>query len=359
MEREFYVSKDGTKVLFVAPITELEYIDNMDKFKYKYDHLLVIGNGFDLNLGLPTSYRNFVESRIFKKMYVKRMQEKLAKGNAQPSLIDYLYGKKFSDRWYDIEQSLLDYVSKRPDGSFINNIEEDKRDYELICQTLVEYLASLFKTGNDLKQSKMMRESSSGQLLQKISSERNVVYTFNYTPISLILDAVLGHVSLKTINLHGEVKEITIFKGTIKDSAIILGIETDDMNNIAPGYSFMLKSNNSAYKSSNLAFDLMNSCNVIFFGHSLNQMDFGYFKGFFKMLESNTDKERALTIITKNEKSRVTLLDNIRKMGISVRDIYSHINVNFILTDKLNSRESDDSRLFNELLENFEKSSCF
>lgn len=356
MEREFYYSKDGTKVMVVAPIAELEHIIGaMNRFKYKYDHMLVIGNGFDLNLGLPTTYRDFVDSCIFKKMYVKRIQEKRNKDNSQPSLIDYLYGKKFCERWYDIELALLEYVSRKPDGSFVNNVEEDKKDYNLICDTLVEYLANLFKIGDDMKQSKMWGESTSGQLLRKISSERNILYTFNYTPIDRIINTIWGHSSLKTIKVHGEVKEETIFKGTIKESAIILGIETDDVNKIAPGYSFMLKSNNPAYKSSNIAFDLTNTRNVIFFGHSLNQMDFGYFKGYFKLLESNTEKERALTIITKNNNSRVALLDNLRKMGISVRDIYAHTNVNCILTEKIDNKRSEDMRLFEGLLENLEE----
>jgi hypothetical protein len=64
-------------------------------------------------------------------------------------------------------------------------------------------------------------------------------------------------------------------------------------------------------------------------------MDFGYFEGYFKMLTSNIDKEKSITIITKDELSRITILDNIRKMGFSVRDIFAHTNVQFILTNEL------------------------
>lgn len=361
MEREFYYSKDGTKVMVIAPIGDLEPItDIMNRHKYQYDNLLVIGNGFDLNLGLPTSYRNFVESHIFNKMYEKRIQEKRDNEERnqvkmKPSLIDFLYGKKFYERWYDIEQALLEYISKRPDGSFVNNVEEDKRDYVFVCESLVEYLASLFNTGNDLEQSKMMEKSSAGRLLQRMSSERNIVYSFNYTPIYLIINAIYGNASLETIRVHGKIEDKTIFKGNLKDNAIILGVETNDMNDIAPGYSFLLKSNNLAYRSSNIAIDLLNTRNVIFFGHSLNQMDFGYFEEYFKFLSSNADKERSLIIITKNESSRLSLLDNLRKMGISVRDIFAHTTVKIIHTDNLTSEKSEDSILFNELLTIVEK----
>lgn len=350
MEREFYVSKDGTKVMVVAPITELEHlIDNMDKFKYRYDHLLIIGNGFDLNLGLPTSYRDFVESCIFKKMYVKRMQEKRAKSNTLPSLIDYLYGKKFCERWYDIEQALLEYVSRKPDGSFVNNEEEDKKDYELVCQALVEYFAGILKALG-FKEIKKMRETPAGQVLRALNSSRNIVYTFNYTPIEKVFETIYN----ATIKVHGEIEIDTIAKGEINKSHIILGIETNDLNTIAPGYTFLLKSNNAAFHSSQIALDLLLAKNVIFFGHSLNQMDFGYFEGYFKLLASNIDKDRRLTIITKDDKSRVSIFDNIRRMGISVRDIYVHTKVEYILTDNLDNKESEDSKSFEERLKRME-----
>lgn len=344
MEREFFVSRDGTRVMVVAPIVELEeIIDHMDRFKYKYDHLIVIGNGFDLNLGLKTTYRNFVESCIFKKMYVKRIQEKRGKGNTQPSLIDYLYGKKFCEQWYDIEQALLEYVSKRPDGSYVNNVEEDKKDYELVCSTLVEYFASIMKSLKFNEINKMYKLPA-GQLLKALYTSRNIVYTFNYTPIDEVLETI------STIKVHGEINKETIAKGEINKSHIILGVETNDIGTIAPGYTFLLKSNNATFCSLRIALDLSQAKNVIFFGHSLNQMDFGYFEEYFKMLASNTDKERTLTIITKNEESRIALFDNIRKMGISIRDIYAHTSTQYILTDMINT-DKKESEKFNKLIE--------
>lgn len=351
MERELYYSKDGTKVMIVAPIAELEPIlEHMDRLKYMHEYMLIIGNGFDLSLGLPTSYRNFVESCIFKKMYVKHIQKKKKNKISKPTLLDYLYGKKFTERWYDIEAALLEYVSKRPDGSFVNNVEEDKEEYELLCKTLIEYLSSLFKTGNDLKQANMMRNTIAGQFLVNFTPGNNLIYSFNYTPIHLIINAIIANDSLNPIRVHGEISEKTIFDGNIHDNSIILGIETDDLSNVAPGYSFLFKSNNPTYRSSNIAFDLLNSRNVIFFGHSLNQMDFGYFEAFFKMLESNVDANRQLTIVTKDEPSRVAIFDNLRKMGISVRNIFAHSKVNTICTDNLMDEKSEDFRTFEALM---------
>ena len=351
MEKEIYYSSDRRKVIIISSVGEMnEIIGYMDQLRYKYDTMLVIGNGFDINLGLRTTYKDFVNSRIFKRMYVKRIQEKSKGDNPQPSLIDFLYGKKFLEKWYDIESALLEYVSRKLDGSFVNNVEEDKKDYELVCNSLVEYLAGLFKVKDQLGLAQKMGESAAGQLLKKMSSYKSIVYSFNYTPIDLIVGAIYAPGDINSYRVHGKIEKETIFEGNLKDNSIILGIETNDINSIAPGYSFLLKSNNPSYKSTNLASDLLDSKNVIFFGHSLNQMDFGYFEGYFRKLASNTDNNRMLTIITKDETSRITILDNIRKMGFPARDIFAHTNVQFILTDKID-KDMIESEKYQKLIE--------
>lgn len=356
MQKELYIAQDRKRAAIVAPIEELHpFISDWDRFAYKHDFLLVIGNGFDLNLGLKTTYRNFVESDIFKDMYSKRIEEKRSAGKQVPSLIDYLYGKQFCERWYDIESALLDYVSKRPDGSFVDNVIQDKEDYELICTTLIEYLSSLLQKGKN-NQHVNMQNSEAGKLLKSfINNHRNVLYSFNYTPIDRIIDIIDSKICAMSIHkkLHGEITEETIDYPHIYNSSIILGIETDDVSNIAPGYSFLIKSNRPDYKSSNLSADLKSAREVVIFGHSICNMDFGYFKDYFQDLLFNTDRNRQLTIITKDESSRIKLLDNIRKMGVPVRDIFAHVTFEIILTD--NIAEHDKDRIgFDNLLRRLE-----
>jgi hypothetical protein len=167
----------------------------------------------------------------------------------------------------------------------------------------------------------------------------------------MIADLVFANLKSEVVKVHGEIEEDSIFKDRLKDNSIILGIETNNLNDIAPGYSFLLKSNNPSYKSTNMAYDLLCTKNVIFFGHSLNQMDFGYFESYFKLLSTNADTRRKLTLITKDENSRVTILDNLRKSGISVRDLFAHTQVDIILTDDIDKEESESNSNFNDLLE--------
>lgn len=352
MDREVYFSKDESKIILISSFSQMnEDLRMLDRMKYRYEHMLVIGNGFDLNLGLPTRYSDFIQSSIFKRMYVKRIQKRKKQGNPQPSLLDYLYGKKFYERWYDIEAAMLDYISSKKDGNFVNNIKDDKIDYQLVCDCLGRYLVSIFKSGNDLKQAQMMENSYAGQLLKRLNSQSNIIYSFNYTPLKLIVNAVLGNNSLETIRLHGKIKEENIFKGNTESNNIILGVETTNINEIAPGYTFMLKSNSPIYKSTRISLDLLNSRHVILFGHSLNSMDFGYFREFFQVLEKNVNESRRLTIITKDNNSRIDLLDNLRRNGISVRDVFAHARIDIVLTDEIDNKNLESHSLFKQLLE--------
>ena len=73
---------------------------------------IIIGNGFDINLGLPTSYTDFVKSTHFNDM-VKRGNE----------LAKYLKSKFELQNWIDIENELKTYSLERSDASFKSNYE--------------------------------------------------------------------------------------------------------------------------------------------------------------------------------------------------------------------------------------------
>jgi hypothetical protein len=66
------------------------------------DTCIVIGNGFDINLGLPTSYADFVKSTHFDDM-VKRGNE----------LAKHLKSKFELQNWIDIENELKSYSLKK------------------------------------------------------------------------------------------------------------------------------------------------------------------------------------------------------------------------------------------------------
>jgi len=310
-------------------------VESVSRLKYT----IVVGNGFDLDLKFKTRYSDFVDSEEWNTMYEQRSR------NRQYSLLQYLNGKKFIDEWFDIESALLDYVSRRKDGSFVNNVKQDKEDYDSICKSLNNYLKNHIE-----KSHHSIYDTCAGKILKVVDSldYRGDVrfYSFNFTPIELYLSVLsLSHFP-----------EVNYVHGTIEESSLILGVEVDDFREMAPGYSFLIKSNNRSYKSSELASDLNNSQEVVFFGHSLNNIDMGYFEEYFKMMERNDDNTKHITIITYDENSKQQLLDNLRKSGISVQKLYTHSHVEVIRTKLVNDNQNNsDTLAFNQLLERLRK----
>lgn len=301
-----------------------------DRLKYT----IVLGNGFDLDLGLKTRYSEFIDSVEWKDMYKKR-SEKLH----QYSLIQYLYGKRYTDEWFDIESALLDYVSLSQDGNFAKNPKEDKEDYRLVCDTLTTYLINQIKCNpSDIEQSCALKVMKS--LSHQFDWYNRKLYSFNFTPIELYHNIFCFSRKLDANYVHGK----------ILNNSIIIGVETNDIDLIAPGYTFLIKSNNETYCSSSLSLDLLRSQEVIIFGHSLNEMDMGYFEEYFKMMEQNTNVGKRLTVITYSDASRQQILDNLRRCGISVQKLFTHSTFDIIRTKKVEEQNAEESRLFEEFL---------
>lgn len=110
-----------------------------------YKTVLIVGNGFDRNIGMKTAYSEFMESELFKDI--------ISKG--ENTFLKYLESKNRNyERWVDIEIELGKYASmlnsqlkisdlgkeiidtKRP--SDVQN--EFKNDYIKLCNVLKEYL---------------------------------------------------------------------------------------------------------------------------------------------------------------------------------------------------------------------------
>ena len=102
----------------------------------QYDKLLVIGNGFDLALGLKTSYLDFM--RWLKNEHYMDYAY----------LYRYLSSELNQKRWIDIENELRVYSNKicNPSESHLNEEGKQKisskfrREHKSLCDILCEYL---------------------------------------------------------------------------------------------------------------------------------------------------------------------------------------------------------------------------
>ena len=75
----------------------------MEKIKTQiYDGIIIIGNGFDLNLGLNTSYYNFIKSSHFIRLV--KLKNHLAV---------YLNNINNLNNWIDIEKELKNFANDK------------------------------------------------------------------------------------------------------------------------------------------------------------------------------------------------------------------------------------------------------
>ena len=101
--------------------------------------LLIFGNGLDIDMGFPTSYKEFFNSEQFPFVH---------NDHTCHSLGHYVYEKGEKEKWYDLENILAEY------GMLVGNMDEeavrgDKEDFDKLVHGLVDYLNSIdFRTPN-------------------------------------------------------------------------------------------------------------------------------------------------------------------------------------------------------------------
>lgn len=281
---------------------------------FRYKGCLIIGNGFDLNMQLPTSYSNFLESEEWKMLLVSSRHN--------TSLISYIEKEHSIKNWNDLEAILLKYAKENKDKEIASDIISE--EYESLAQALFKYL---FRIAHEVEPS---RGCFAEFFLRRylLMSNDNPIYSFNYTPLEVFADVFCTSNSPRVVYVHG----------SIKDKSLILGIECDKFEDIAPQLSFLMKSNSLFYQSTDLHADLMMSENVYIFGHSLNYIDKDYIQNY--LLDCTKEKKgRRIVFITKDAKSDRDIRDNIRKMGVSVLLLFQYCNVFFVHTDEIQKGE--------------------
>lgn len=307
----------------------------------RYKLLLIIGNGFDLDLKLETSYKSFVESAEFKRHLEIEEVDLLIKdalqfSNMNPfqklqflnkqgrkSIFPVLAAKTSLQNWIDIEQQLAMIAQNQKNTAVAINkgagllellpVEKDSF-YELhVC--LKAYLDSLpydhISTG-----------SVAYRLFRILNRYFKFVHvkSFNYTD----WDNIFEQNQFVPDHIHGR----------LDDSSLIIGIQ--DNIDIAPEYNYMIKTFSENFHSHDLIPELRNADEVIFFGHSFGETDYHYFEDFFKR-QTNPDTARIglpLSIFTLNRDTRMNILEQLRVMNNKRTDyLYALSNLNIFMTD--------------------------
>jgi len=212
--------------------------------------IIIIGNGFDLNLGLKTSYKDFIESDHYKLL--------IAKDNL---LAKYFMSKTDLNNWVDIEKEITQY------SMYIKDTDPNvKINFKALKEALTKYLL-------EAQEAEIDQDSQAFKMIQEEIETADKIYNFNYTSTVYKVAEILG---IDISNKHSYVH------GSIENMDIIFGVEDDAR--IFSKHIFLKKSYNKNYGESDIGQFLKDEHDLIIFGHSLGITDSSYFKKYIQTL---------------------------------------------------------------------------
>lgn len=291
--------------------------------------VFVIGNGFDIDLGWKTSYKDFFNSPIGKQCL-----------KSKTALSRYIKMHKGDGDWCDLEMYLMKYIKRESGSDAIYNkgiplnADTDMKFFQELNYALCDYMESA-------QREKINEDSVAYHVLQIILETRcfnDNVFDFNYTD----LRNVSGSLTFTCQPPH-------YIHGCVKEGNTIIGVPADI--EVIPGYEQMRKMFNRNYHQTPIASALMEAKEVVIFGHSLSKIDYPYFSAFFKKLLSDEYLQKRneiphVTIFTYDMSSKQKILENLNK--ISNYQISKLFNYNYfdIICTKAGDFDSDQFRKF-------------
>lgn len=284
--------------------------------------ILVLGNGFDLDLGLNTTYKAFAESESFEELSCYAKSENL--------IADLI--KQSSTNWFDIEECITDYVRRKEAAKDFKCVEMDKMFYPYFKQIFANFIEHEF-TESPYKDNIRKNSLASRIIQEQIDNEVfDKIYSFNCFDYSL-----------NDFVSYGKIGDICVDYVHNKEGHFILGICEDDCT--TKDYSFLIKENQD-YEKTNIVEDLECTTDIVIFGHSLNRIDKGYFEDLFK----HNFYGKNITIITLDIESARQIENNILMMGASLTSINNNSNLTFIETKKYDMHDKQEFAKIEKML---------
>ena len=293
--------------------------------------VFVIGNGFDIDLGWKTRYKDFFNSPIGKRCL-----------KSKTALSRYIKMHKGDVDWCDLEMYLMKYV-KRENGNDANynkgiplNAGADMEFFQELNYALCDYMECA-------QREKINKDSVAYHVLQIILESEcfyDNVFDFNYTDLRYV-DGGMTFTYKTPYYIHGCVKE----------GNTIIGVPADI--EVVPGYEQIRKMFNRNYHQTPIASALMEAKEVVIFGHSLSEIDYPYFSAFFKKLRSDEYLQKRndvphVTIFTYDMSSKLKILENLNRISdyqISKLFNYNHFAVICTKEGDFNSDQFSEFRL--------------
>lgn len=336
---------------------------NLKQLIYDMENVFIIGNGFDLDLGLPTNYLDFAESKFWPETTKKESNnewktniDNLGVMSSIPKIIklEEAINKAKLNKWFDLEEELLNYAKdyyEVTDPYYNCFCQESEQDVTANVKYYRELLKALCGYINYVQKNNRIRNDAIAcEVLNAVVDNGwfNNIYSFNYTDLNAIARQIDVNKVIQYEHLHGKVS----------GESIILGV---DETQLRSGYEIFHKSSSRFYRSNNFYNALINANEIVVFGLSFGSIDYSYFDKFFKNISEGTpipeDKKQYITIFTKDEDSHLETITKLRKMGINIQRLYAQTHFKIICTTDVRDRDAIDA--FNLRLKQSNKEAYF
>lgn len=346
--------------------------------------VLILGNGFDLDLGLKTSYKDFWESEFCPKDY-------------PAPLIEHLNERWDDDleavRWYDLENELMNYYQKvihadskidvisPEEVQFVREVNpaylsfgiDDK--YINAANTLFQkgYLVENPKIGpaylipyrTDILQSRDWRDRKALQLikdglckyLSSVQLPCNASSTIAFQVLAFLDEEVrrsnivnIYSFNYTRVQLNGKKPDfarVHYMHGKCDAGKVIIGTRDDEVFN--ENYDFLQKSFDPSFNPPALVADLQDADEVVVFGHSLGENDRQYFKAFFLQQTDFANTHRKdITIFTRDSASELQIKRSLERLtGWNLSTLFGLNNLHIIKTGEV---KEDQKKLYDFLV---------
>lgn len=312
--------------------------------------LLILGNGFDLDLGLKTSFRDFLNSSSYSSRSCDTATFRLIEDK---------------ENWGDIEGALRKAVLN---SLFCHNTsidEEINQTWQLLRNGwgiyLSQYIDDVQKTIKQWKDSSNYDESkanapiitsSCAYSIAKRIVDWSAVFSFNYTNPADLLFGIWPndiHFIHNTFIPHKHssypMYQIANF--------LAIGIDSKRINEQLIDREYLLPIIKLNFMKTSLLNELnqtmIEADNIIFFGHSMSITDSDYFNDFFNGMATNSITDKRLFFVTKNQKTMDDIKNNLRTWEVEYDKLFKSRNcIVEVFTDY--GPENDDFKAMLELL---------
>lgn len=268
--------------------------------------VLIIGNGFDLDLKRTITFDDFYNSEFWPR------EEQL-----RCPLSSYLDLVRSKEQWFDIEKALSDYVDVDN-----NSIEREPNKDMIFYDKLVEGL-SKYASSKTIETFSIIQENRGRQvkdmplaylvleaiILSPFRLNYNI-FSFNYTELESLINLVYINNGID----KSEQKQIAFLNrleythGSLATRDIILGAKNESTY---AGLELIRKTNR--LKNTTIVDRLDKANQVIFFGHSLSSVDRCYFDTFFESIANGNTICRKIIICTYDNNSKLNIKQNLKE----------------------------------------------